>query len=62
MAEIEELKAQVRDQRRRLDYAVMQLEREAQFLPEWKPENRRFNRAFKVVTEVRDELRKIERG
>lgn len=43
-------------QKRRLDYAVLQLTREAKFLPESKPENRRFHRAFATVTEVRDTL------
>jgi len=43
-------------QLRRLDYAVLQLTREAKFLPEAKPENRRFHRAYACVTEVRDEL------
>jgi hypothetical protein len=40
----------------RLDYAVLQLAREAKFLPEWKPENKRFYRALGTVTEVRDGL------
>lgn len=59
MSEVEELKAQVREQRRRLDYAVLQLGREAKFLQEGMPEHRRFHRAFSCVKEVRDELGKI---
>jgi hypothetical protein len=54
--ELTRIKAEVEVQVRRLDYAVMQLEREAKFLPEWKPENRRFHRAYVAVKEVRDAL------
>jgi hypothetical protein len=57
--ENERLRQQIEAQARRLDYAVMQLDREAKFLPEWKPENRRFHRAYTVVAEVRDALREI---
>lgn len=59
-SEVDLLKAEIAAQRRRLDYAVLQLSREAKFLPEWNPENERFHRAFGVVTEVRDKLRDIE--
>lgn len=58
--ELARLKEEIRAQRRRLDYVVLQLSREAKFLPEWKPENKRFYRAYSAVTEVRDELRNIE--
>lgn len=54
--EVQQLKALLHQQARRLDYAVMQLEREAKFMPKWKPENRRFYRAYDTVTEVRDTL------
>jgi len=50
------LKETLATQTRRLDYAVLQLTREAKFLPESKPENRRFHRAYSTVTEVRDAL------
>jgi hypothetical protein len=39
-----------------MDYVVSLLEREAKFLPEYKPENRRFHRAYATVQEVRDAL------
>ena len=58
---IARLKAQIAEQERRLDYAVMQLNREAKFLPTWKPENARFYRALGCVTEVRDSLAELAR-
>lgn len=54
--EIARLRTLVAVQARRLDYAFIQLEREAKFLPKNKPENRRFYRALNVVEEVRDTL------
>ena len=56
MSEMADLKAKIREQQRRLDYAVLQMGREAKFMPESNPENRRFYRAFSCVKEVRDEL------
>lgn len=52
----EEVRAEVAAQKRRLDYAVLQLAREAKFLPKYKPENARFHRAFDAVAETRDAL------
>lgn len=57
--ELAQLKQIVAAQQRRLDYAVLQLSREAKFLPESRPENRRFYRAFEVVVEVNETLRGI---
>jgi len=54
--ELARLKEALAVQTRRLDYAVLQLTREAKFLPESKLENRRFHRAYATVTEVRDTL------
>lgn len=62
MTEIEELRAKIAEQQKRLDYVALQLVREAKFKPEWKSENRRFHRAFKVVLEVKDELGRLSRG
>lgn len=52
----EEVRAEVAAQKRRLDYVVLQLAREAKFLPQSKPENRRFYRAFDAVADTRDAL------
>jgi hypothetical protein len=60
VSEADLLKAEIRAQRRRLDYAVLQMEREAKFKMGGRPEDARFLRAFGVVTEVRDKLRDIE--
>lgn len=54
--ELTRLKAEIATQKGRLDYAVLQMGREAKFLPEGNPENRRFHRAFSCVKEVRDAL------
>ena len=43
-------------QLRRLDYAALQLTREAKFMHRHNPEHRRFFRAYDTVTEVRDDL------
>lgn len=37
---------------RRLEYAELQLAREAKFLPRYKPENDRFYRAYDTCSEV----------
>lgn len=60
VSEVDLLKAEIAAQRRRLDYAVLQLSREAKFLSDRKPEHARVLRAYSVVTEVRDKLRDIE--
>lgn len=52
----EQVRAELAMQKGRLDYAVLQLAREAKFLPEHKPENARFHRAFNTVVGVRDAL------
>lgn len=56
MATNEEVATQLRTMKGRLDYAVLQLQREARFLTPTNPGNRRFYRAFETTTEVRDEL------
>jgi hypothetical protein len=56
--ELTKLRQQVAVQAKRLDYVVLQLAREAKFLPEYKPENKRFHRALNTVVEVRDALDK----
>lgn len=43
-------------QSKRLDYAVLQLAREAKFRPKWNRENERFHRGFDTLVEVRDAL------
>lgn len=55
----EELRLEIRKLVRRLDYAVMQLEREAKFQPTWKIETKRFHRAYDCVREVRDDMEKL---
>jgi hypothetical protein len=52
----EQVRAELAMQKGRLDYAVLQLAREAKFLPKHKPENARFHRAFETVSSVRDGL------
>ena len=53
------LRAVIDSQARRLDYAVLQMEREAKFKRAGRPEDARFLRAFGVVSEVRDALRGV---
>lgn len=54
--ELAQLKVHVATQAQRLQYALMQLDREAKFLPKWKPENNRFHRAHEVIAEVHASL------
>lgn len=53
----QELRAEIDRLSQRLDYVVLQLEREAKFMPTWKPETRRFHRAYDCVREVRDDMK-----
>lgn len=55
----EELRLELDRLKGRLDYAVLQLEREAKFMPKWKIETKRFHRAHDCVREVRDDMEKL---